>query len=331
MRLAFAYARVVLRQFRGTLLALALLVAIGTTLFSVSPLSQLGGRRPDLDSAFYAAWMALFAETIFTSVDHWYLEVLSMVFPLFGAVVVGEGVVRLGLLLMARRQGDQEWVKVVASTFSDHVVLCGLGHLGFRVLEYLVEQKVPVVCIEKDPNGAFLSRARAGKVPVIERDMRDDDALISAGIEKARLVIIATNDDLANLEVALDARRLNPKIKTAVRQFDQQIAAKLQQSFDVSYAFSSAAVAAPIVAAKALGLYAPVPVISEKAPGLVTREVNADRSPKLAGQIVADVERSHAIKVMLTKKDGAWRVPSPDDRLSGDVVLYGGEAQVAGV
>ncbi len=321
----WAYARVLLRQFRGTLIALVTVVALGATLFAVSPLQALGGRRPDIDSALYAAWMALFAETVFLAVDHWYLEALAAVFPLFGAIVVGEGVVRLGLLLMARRQGDEEWMKVVASTYSNHVVLCGMGHLGIRVLEHLVEQNVPVVCIEKAPDGNMLSKARELKVPVIARDMRDDDALRSAGVERAKLIIIATNDDLANLEVALDARRMNPTIKTAMRQFEQQIAQKLQSSFDVSYAFSSAAVAAPIVAAKALGLYASGPQVEAKAPQMTTVEVRvADGSP-LAGKSIADIEVAHALKVVLAFERGSWQVPRPDSRLEAgaQVMVFG--------
>lgn len=314
-----------LRQFRGTLIALVAIVAFGATLFAVSPLKALGGQRPDIDSAIYAAWMALFAETVFLAVDHWYLEALAAIFPLFGAIVVGEGVVRLGLLLMARRQGDEEWMKVVASTYSNHVVLCGMGHLGLRVVEHLVEQNVPVVCIEKAPDGNMLSKARALKVPVIARDMRDDDALRSAGVERAKLIIIATNDDLANLEVALDARRMNPSIKTAMRQFEQQIAQKLQSSFNVSYAFSSAAVAAPIVAAKALGLYATGPQVENIAPQMTTRELRvADGSP-LLGQSVSDIERAHALKIVLTFEGGSWQVPRPDTRvaLGAQVMVFG--------
>lgn len=331
--LFFRYVRVMLRQFRGTLLGLVALLAVGTTLFAVSPLQQLGGKRPDLDSAMYAAWMAMFAETIFSNVDHWYLEAVGALFPLFGAVVVGEGVVRLGLLLMARQKGDQEWMKVIASTQSNHVVLCGLGHLGFRVLEYLNAQKVPCVCIEKSPSGSVLARARAMGVAILERDMRDDDALIHAGVERARLIIIATNDDLANLEVALDARRLNPSIKTAMRQFDQAIAQKLQQSFDVGYAFSSAAVAAPIVAAKALGLYASVPMVVDKAPAMQTKELTVDAASKLHGKAIAEIERAHAVKVVLAWHGGAWVLPSPDDRVTAptQLMVFGAEDRFAGL
>src|SRR5215475_7714672 len=70
---------------------------------------------------------------------------------LVGAILVGAllykitpqtalGVVRFALLMVSRRRGEKEWMLVKASTYRNHVVLCGLGHLGYRVLMQLVGQ-----------------------------------------------------------------------------------------------------------------------------------------------------------------------------------------------
>ncbi len=323
MILALRYARALLRQFRGTLIGLSTLVLSGALTIAATPLAQLGGARPTLDSALYAAWMALFAEQVFNSTEHWHLEALSAIFPLAGAIVVGEGVVRLGLLLMSRRQGDKEWQRVVASTYRDHVVLCGLGHMGFRMLEYLLERGVPVVAIEKDPQARFLSRARARKVPVILADMKDDDALAEAQVAHARVVIAATNDDLANIEVALDARRMNPRVKIAMRQFDPEIAKKLQAGFAVDVAFSSSAVAAPIVAAQALGVNTPLPQLSRDELRLESSELLLAAGSPLVGLAVSDAERRHGIKIVLVRKPAAAFIVAP-----GDLTLAAGDALV---
>ena len=121
-------------------------------------------------------------------------------------------------------------------------------HLGFRVLGQLIASGTPVVAIERDTGGRFLDDARRTGVPILVRDMKDDQALLDAGIQHARAIVIATNDDMANLEVALDARRMNPKIRIIMRQFDQQIADKLREAKLIDEAFSSAALAAPAVA-----------------------------------------------------------------------------------
>ena len=141
---------------------------------------------------------------------------------------------------------------VTASTYRDHIVLCGLGHLGFRILISCWRPRSAVVALEKDADARFLADAKATGVPVLVRDMQEDQALIDAGVQHARAIIIATNDDMANLEVALDARRMNPKIRVIMRLFDQRMADKFKEAALIDEAFSPAALAAPIVAEMAL-------------------------------------------------------------------------------
>ncbi len=247
LRKLLLYSMTMLREFRGTLLALVSMVAVGGVLYRLTPLQILAGQRPPLLLALYSAWMAMFAQAALPP-ETWYLQVLTGVYPLFGFVLVGEGIVRLGMLMISRKEGEREWMKVMASTYRDHIILCGLGHLGFRILGQLVATNTAVVAIEKDEGGRFLVEAKRTGVPILVRDMKDDQALIDAGVQHARTIIIATNDDMANLEVALDSRRMNPNIRIIMRQFDQQIADKLRESKLIDEAFSSAALAAPMVA-----------------------------------------------------------------------------------
>jgi voltage-gated potassium channel len=231
-------------EFRGTLMALGVMVVFGGILFRVT---TFNGQHPPVLQALYSARMLMFAQSVLPQ-DAWYLEVLGGTYPLFGIIFVGEGIVRLGMLMISRKEGEKEWMKVMASTYRDHIVLCGLGHLGFRILGQLISSGTPVVAIEKDTGGRFLEDARRTGVPILVRDMKDDQALIDACVPHARAIVIATNDDMANLEVALDARRMNPTIRIIMRQFDQQIADKLRETKLIDEAFSSAALAAPAVA-----------------------------------------------------------------------------------
>jgi voltage-gated potassium channel len=244
LRTAWLYGLVMLKEFRGTLLALSGMVLFGGLMFRLTPIN---GHHPPLLQSLFAAWMSMFAQGVLPT-DAWYLEVLGGIYPLFGFILVGEGVVRLGMLMISRKQGEKEWMKVMASTYRDHIVLCGLGHLGYRILGQLLASGTPVVAIERDGGARFLDDARRTGVPILVRDMKDDQALLDAGIQHARAIVIATNDDMANLEVALDSRRMNPKIRIIMRQFDQQIADKLREAKLIDEAFSSAALAAPVVA-----------------------------------------------------------------------------------
>jgi voltage-gated potassium channel Kch len=241
------YARAIAARFKWTLASLFVLVSLGASLFAVTPIAGLSGQKPPLHMSFYAAWMAMLSQQVYSPPDAWYLAVVYALFPLFGVVLVGEGVVRLSLLLLSREQGEKEWMRVMASTYRDHVVLVGLGHLGGRILQELVARGDDVVAIEKDGTARFIGEARQAGVPVLIRDMKEDQALLDAGITSARAIIIASNDDTANLEVALDARRMNPGVRVLMRMFDQQLASKLKEALGFDEAFSSAALAAPMV------------------------------------------------------------------------------------
>jgi voltage-gated potassium channel len=240
------------RDFRWTLSLLATAVLLLGTLYAVTPHAQLGGRPPSLLTSYFGAWMALFAQPILTPPETWYLAALCGIYPLLGFVLIGEGVVRVGMLILSRERGEKEWMQVTASTYRDHIVLCGLGHLGYRILTQLIDAEMAVVALEKATDARFLADAKATGTPVLVRDMKEDQALLDAGVPYARAIVIATNDDMANLEVALDARRLNPKIRVIMRLFDQRMADKFKEAALIDEAFSPAALAAPIVAEMAL-------------------------------------------------------------------------------
>ncbi len=248
----FLYARRIVFNFRWTLLLLLSAEMLLGVLYSVTPHASLGGQPPSLFISFYGAWMALFAQPILNPPETWYLAVLYGIYPVLGFGLVGEGIVRIGLLIVSKEHGLKEWMNVSASTYRDHIVLCGLGHLGFRILGQLRAANKEVVALEKQSDARFMGEAKATGTPVLVRDMKEDQALLDAGVQYAKAIIIATNDDMANLEVALDARRLNPKIRIIMRLFDQRMADKFKEAALIDEAFSPAALAAPIVADMAL-------------------------------------------------------------------------------
>jgi Trk K+ transport system NAD-binding subunit len=298
------YARALAWEFRWTLGLAAGAVLFMAVVLAATPHAALGGKRPGFDLALYGGWMALLGEPVLTPPETWYLTVLDGLYPLLGALLVGEGIVHFGMLMVSRRRGEKEWVKVMASTYRDHVVLCGAGRLGIRVLELLLEQGNDVVVIEKSEDARFLSAARATGVPVLVRDMTDDDALVEAGVPYARCIILATNDDTANLEVAADARRMNPTIRICLRMFDQRVAAKIAAVFGVDSAFSASALAAPAVAAMAMGAR----VLSTHAIAgeqYVVSELHVEGGSSLVGCSVADVEAAHGVRVIARTADGA--------------------------
>ncbi|MFO0880781.1 MAG: NAD-binding protein [Gemmataceae bacterium] len=129
------------------------------------------------------------------------------------------------------------------------IILCGLGRMGRRVLEYLTATNLPVVVIDTvcPPEDPALKGVR-----LIVGDCRRREVLEEAGVTSARGVLIATNDDLLNVSTALMVRGLNREVRIVVRMFNQNLLARLGQAVHNVFALSTSLLTAPIVAMTAL-------------------------------------------------------------------------------
>ena len=238
-----------LRRFRFTFLMLLVLVVGGGSLLHV--LLLRAGRPVGLLRSIVTAYFLLFAQPIIDLPDNGPVELLAVLIPPLGITTVAEGLVRFAYLFFARERNDKEWFAVLAQTLKDHVIVCGAGRVGYRVFEQLHKLGVPMVMIEKDEQKPFLAEIRAAGVPVLIDDVRAAGTLERANVAKARSIVCATDDDLANLNVALDARKLKAGIRVVMRLFDDDLVEKTRSSFDAQ-AYSTSALAAPALAMAAL-------------------------------------------------------------------------------
>lgn len=110
-----------------------------------------------------------------------------------------------------------------------------------------------IVIIEKDPNNRFLHTAAALKIPVIQNDASLAVTLVEAHIQTADALLASTSDDVANLEIALSAKGLAPRVPVIVRNQDPQFAPLAQAVFEFEAVLSPTELAAPSFAAAALG------------------------------------------------------------------------------
>ncbi|MEN8238247.1 MAG: NAD(P)-binding protein [Actinomycetota bacterium] len=134
----------------------------------------------------------------------------------------------------------------------NHVILCGLGQVGYRTALELQKFDTEITVIELDSSGQFVNLITDRGIPILFEDARNSDVLVKAGVERAAAVIACTDNDLSNVEIALDAREINPNIRVVLRLFDQRLASKIRNSFDIEAAFSASALAAPAFAAAAV-------------------------------------------------------------------------------
>ena len=142
---------------------------------------------------------------------------------------------------------------------SGHVVVCGLGNLGIRIVEQLRKRQIPVVVIEK-AEGRFTLDARRQKVVVLLGDATVPEMLTRARVREARACIVATSNDLTNIEIALLIAEANPKQRIVIRLEDAQLAKLLRETNQIRHAYAVASLAAPALVAalyreRILGLF----------------------------------------------------------------------------
>lgn len=102
---------------------------------------------------------------------------------------------------------------------NDYVIIIGCGHFGSNVAEYLSSKRKSVVIIDKnEDNFNLLTENFSGFT--IEADGMDEDTLKSANIEKAAILLAATNNDNTNIMIAQIAKKIYKVPTVIARVFD---------------------------------------------------------------------------------------------------------------
>ena len=312
---------VLLKEFRHSLLLFALLVATGTTLFWAFYEDPGSGAHLSLNRSLYAAFSLIFFQTgNIAYPDHLLVDALYYVLPIVGLSIIGDGVVRFGVQIFNKEVRKEDWNVSLASTYANHVIVCGAGHVGYRVIEELARLNDEIVVVERDSANRFVERVREQlRIPLLIADATRPQTLRQAGAERAQALIPCTSNDMVNLEIALNARELNPQLRIVMRMFDADLARKLNHGFGLGAVFSTAALAAPAIAAAVRqhdvqqALYVDDTLVA-------LSPLNVSPGGGLVGMRVAQVEQALDVNLVLHKRDG--RV---DTRPDHDIVLAAGD------
>lgn len=169
--------------------------------------------------------------------------------PLLGLFFLLQSAIDLSRLIFNKNSNPEQWQLSLAHTFSNHVIICGLGRVGYRTVLQLLETGYDVVVIEINWHSEFVATLLRLKVPVIRGDARDPDVLEQAGLGRARGLIAVINDDLKNIEIVLSARRSCSTIQTVLRIYNHELDTNLERNFGPNTAFCISDLAAPTFAA----------------------------------------------------------------------------------
>src|SRR5690242_15562374 len=126
-------------------------------------------------------------------------EALFFLIPLLGLALIFQSVLNFGRLLLDKSSRREAWQVALASTYRDHVIVCGLGRVGLRVVTQLLDSGYAPVVVEREWGSKFVEHTLNLKVPVVAGDARELATLRQAGLPRARAVVAAIEDDLTNI------------------------------------------------------------------------------------------------------------------------------------
>jgi voltage-gated potassium channel len=197
------------------------LLLFATLLAGTAALLRWSGSYPQanwLEQVVNAFHMAVL-ERVAQPGDGLMPAVLTFVTPLLAVIILGEGVLRVLTVFIARGEHREEWDLMVAKTFADHIVVCGVGELGKALAKRLHADhpEAGIVLVDMRP-GLLTETGLVGEnVLCLQSDMTSSETLRNANCQTARLVLLASGNDAFNLEAAYKILQLNPQTETWIR------------------------------------------------------------------------------------------------------------------
>jgi voltage-gated potassium channel len=249
------------------------------------------------------------------------------IFAYIGSLVV-EAIARgvIGGLWVERRR------RRAIEALRNHYIICGFGRVGRRVAHEFREEGAQFVVLDFSPDAK--EAAEEADVVFIEGNGTDDDDLRSAGLERARGLIAASDDDADNLYITLSARAANPDLLIVARASNEDASKKLHLAGAdrVVQPYQAAGrVMANLMLRPQVTAFVDV-VTSATGTDLRFEEIEVTTASGQGGRSIRDLDirkETGALVVALRKRDGSFdTTPTPEAVLDvGDVLIAAGTEQ----
>ena len=211
----------------------------------------------------------------------------------------------------------------------DHYIICGFGRVGRRVAEEFRHEGAPFVVLDFSPDAK--AAAEEENVLFLEGNGTDDEDLRSAGLERARGLIAASDDDADNLYITLSARAANPDLLIVARASNEDASKKLRLAGAdriVQPYQAAGRVMANLMLRPQVTAFVDV-VTSASGSDLRFEEIEVTAACGQGGKSIRDLDvrkETGALIVALRKRDGTFdTTPTPEAVLEvGDVLIAAG-------
>ncbi|MFL5970721.1 MAG: potassium channel family protein [Gaiellaceae bacterium] len=313
------------RRFGYAMAAMAVVLAIGTAGFHAalqeswlqsfyravvsSSLTGLDTVPPNDESRILTIFLVLAGISIFAYIG-------SLVVEAIARGVVG------GMWAERRRRRAIEALR-------DHYIICGFGRVGRSVAEELRHEGAAFIVLDFSPDAR--AAAQEEGVLFLEGNGTDDDDLRAAGLERARGLVAASDDDSDNLYISLSARTSNPDLFIVARASNEDAAKKLRLAGAdriVQPYQAAGRVMANLMLRPQVTAFVDV-VTSASGNDLRFEEIEVTDASRQGGKTIRDLDIRRvtgALVVALRKRDGTFdTTPTPEAVLDvGDVLIAAG-------
>jgi voltage-gated potassium channel Kch len=134
----------------------------------------------------------------------------------------------------------------------DHVIVVGLGQVGFRLCLELRRLNIPVIAVEQELDSPWVRIARQRKIPIVIARGGDRFVLEKLSLGRARALAAVTSDELVNVSVSVAALAVEPSLRTVLRAGSNEVTRETQALFPVGVAVDVERIAAVALAGAAL-------------------------------------------------------------------------------
>ena len=209
----------------------------------------------------------------------------------------------------------------------DHIIVCGYGRVGRRAAEELRHSGVPYVVLDFSSE-ALTSAAEIGDL-MIEGSGAEDNDLVRAGIDRARGILIASDDDGDNMYITLSAKSRRPDLTVIARASTEEAERKLRLAgadrVVTPYATAGRVMAQLMVKPQVASFLNSL--TSSDQPGMSFEEIEVKSTCGAVGLTIGELdvaERTGANIVAVRKHGGQLEVrPTKDTRLEEADVIVG--------
>jgi Trk K+ transport system NAD-binding subunit len=135
----------------------------------------------------------------------------------------------------------------------DHDVVVGMGQVGLRLCLLLRRCGIGIVALDDREAGENVGLAREFGFPVVIGRGADPSLLRRLSLDRAWALAAVTDDDLANISIAMAAKSVNADLRVVLRAGDGRVANETRSLLRIGLVRDAHRIAAALLAARATG------------------------------------------------------------------------------